>query len=121
MTIGEFSKKTGISVYTLRYYEDKKLIVVPRDEKGRRVYTQKEIEWVQFIKRLKETGMKLQEIQKYAALRYKGEKTMPERLELLKKHYDIVIEQQKKWEMYLQNLEQKMLCYEEQIEKNKTP
>ena len=59
MTIGEFSKKTGISVYTLRYYEDKKLIVVPRDEKGRRVYTQKEIEWVQFIKRLKETGMKL--------------------------------------------------------------
>ena len=52
MTIGNFQKKTGISVYTLRYYEDKKLIVVPRDEKGRRVYTQKEIEWVQFIKKI---------------------------------------------------------------------
>ena len=117
MTIGEFSKKTGMSVYTLRYYEDKKLIVVPRDEKGRRDYTQKEVEWVQFIKRLKDTGMKLQEIQKYALLRYEGEKTMPERLELLRKHYNIVVEQQKKWEMYLQNLGQKILWYENEIKK----
>jgi len=93
------------------------LIVVPRDEKGRRVYTQKEVEWVQFIKRLKDTGMKLQEIQKYALLRYEGEKTMPERLELLRKHYNIVVEQQKKWEMYLQNLGQKILWYENEIKK----
>ncbi|USF29876.1 MerR family transcriptional regulator [Clostridium sp. MD294] len=117
MTIGEFSKKTGMSVYTLRYYEDKKLIIVARDEKGRRIYTEKEIEWVQFIKRLKDTGMKLQEIQKYASLRYEGEKTMPQRLKLLKRHYDTVVEQQKKWEMYLQNLGQKILWYEKEIKK----
>ena len=119
MTIGEFSKKTGLSVYTLRYYEQKKLIVVARDEVGRRVYTEKEIEWVKFIKRLKQTGMKLQEIQRYAQLRYEGEKTMPERLELLKKHYVSVVEQKKKWEMYLQNLEQKIVWYEKEIDKNK--
>lgn len=118
MTIGEFSKKTGISVYTLRYYEDKKLIIVARDEKGRRVYTEKEIEWVQFIKRLKDTGMKLQEIQKYASLRYEGKKTMLQRLELLKTHYDFVVEQQKKWEVYLQNLQQKILWYEKEMKKD---
>ncbi len=121
MTIGEFSKKTGMSTYTLRYYENKKLIVVLRDDKGRRVYTEKDIEWVQFIKRLKETGMKLSEIQKYALLRYEGEKTMLKRLELLEKHYHFVVEQQKKWEIYLQNLKQKIIWYEKEIQKTKTP
>lgn len=118
MTIGEFSKKTDLSVYTLRYYEEKKLIVVMRDEAGRRVYTEKEVEWVRFIKRLKQTGMKLQEIQRYAQLRYEGEKTMPERLELLKKHHVSVVEQKQKWEMYLQNLEQKIMWYEKEIERS---
>lgn len=119
MTIGEFSKKIGMSVYTLRYYESKKLIFVSRDKNGRRNYTEKDIAWIKFIQRLKETGMKLQEIQQYAALRYQGEKTMPKRLELLKKHYSFVMEEQKKWKMYLQNLEQKIIWYEQEIKKQK--
>ena len=119
MTIGQFSKKTGISVYTLRYYESKKLIIVSREKNGIRNYTEKDVEWIKFIQRLKETGMKLSEIQKYAALRYKGQKTMSERLVLLKKHYYFVVEQQKKWELYLQNLQQKIEWYENEIEKTK--
>lgn len=106
-----------MSVYTLRYYEKKKLIFVARDKAGRRNYTEKDIEWIKFIKRLKQTGMKLQEIQRYAKLRYEGENTMPERLELLKKHYIAVVQEQKKWKMYLENLEQKIMWYQQQIEK----
>lgn len=36
MTIGEFSVITGISAYTLRYYEKKGLLRVNRDSVGRR-------------------------------------------------------------------------------------
>ena len=49
MTIGEFSVITGISAYTLRYYEKKGLLRVSRDSVGRRDYSVDDIEWVKFI------------------------------------------------------------------------
>ena len=86
MTIGELSKVTNISEYTLRYYEKKGLIRVSRDPIGRRYYEQGDIEWVKFIQRLKDTGMLLRDIEKYSKLRYEGAATMPERLEMLQEH-----------------------------------
>lgn len=97
MTIGEISKATNISEYTLRYYEKKGLIRVKRDSVGRRIYEESDIEWVKFIQRLKDTGMLLKDIKKYSNLRYGGDVTMPERLSMLKKHRKYVLEQQTKW------------------------
>lgn len=64
MIISEFSKRTGVSPSTLRYYEDKGLIRVRRDAGGRRDYSEQDAEWVKFIKRLKDTGMGLNEIKR---------------------------------------------------------
>lgn len=94
MTIGEISQKTNLSESTLRYYEKKKLIVVERDANGRRTYSKDDIEWIKFIRRLKETGMLLKDIRRYSELRYLGKETMPERLEMLRTHRDYVLEQQ---------------------------
>ena len=79
MTIGEIAKKTDLSESTLRYYEKKGLLRVGRDHNGRRHYEESDIAWIKFIRRLKETGMLLKEIRRYAQLRYRGETTMPER------------------------------------------
>ena len=38
MNISEFSEKTGLTAYTIRYYEKKNLIKVKRDDKNRRIY-----------------------------------------------------------------------------------
>lgn len=46
MTIGQFSKKTGLPPSTLRYYEQKKLLAVGRDGGGRRIYDEGDLEWV---------------------------------------------------------------------------
>lgn len=43
MRIGEFSGVTGISAYTLRYYEKKGLICVNRDSNGRRYYSENDV------------------------------------------------------------------------------
>lgn len=43
MKISEVSKLTGISEYTLRYYEQKELIRVNRDSFNRRDYEENEI------------------------------------------------------------------------------
>ena len=86
MTIGEISENTNLPESTLRYYEKKGLIRVSRDKNGRRDYEESDIEWIKFIRRLKETGMLLKDIQLYSDLRYPGKNTMPERLNILQSH-----------------------------------
>lgn len=116
MTIGEISKRTNLSESTLRYYEKKNLIKVKRDKNGRRIYEENDVEWIKFIRRLKETGMLLREIQRYSELRYMGNRTMPERLKILKNHRKYVLEQRQKWNEYLQNLDNKIEFYKKSIE-----
>lgn len=117
-SIGEFSKITEISIYTLRYYESEHLITPDRKSNGRRVYKEKDITWIQFIKRLKDTGMPIKEIKKYAELRSDGESTMTERMIMLTHHkkklegeIDILNE-------HLEKLNEKIIYYEGEI-KNK--
>ena len=116
MTIGEMAIQTNLPESTLRYYEKKELLKVERDGNGRRVYAESDIEWVQFICRLKETGMSLKDIQHYSKLRYRGTTTMPERLEMLQLHREYVLEQQTKWAEYLQNLDNKIDFYQASID-----
>jgi len=116
MTIGEISEKTNLPESTLRYYEKKNLIRVLRDKNGRRNYAESDIEWIRFIRRLKETGMLLRDIQRYSELRYTGVSTMPERLNMLRRHRQYVVEQQRKWGEYLQNLDEKIAYYERSVQ-----
>lgn len=118
MTIGKFSVITGISAYTLRFYEKKGLLRVGRDEHRRRDYSEDDIEWVKFVRRLKDTGMCLRDIKRYSDLRYQGDDTMAERMELLLRHRRYVIEEQKKWEEYLRNLDGKIAFYQKKISEN---
>jgi DNA-binding transcriptional MerR regulator len=118
MTIGEISEQTNLPESTLMYYEKKGLIKVSRDKNGRRDYEESDIEWIKFIRRLKETGMLLKDIQKYSDLRYRGNSTMTERLNMLQVHRQFVLEQQIKWDEYLQNLDSKILFYKHSIDAN---
>ena len=81
-SIGEFSKRTGLGIHTLRYYEQEQLITPKRNAANRRRYAEQDILWVEFILRLKSTGMPIREIKRYAALRREGDKTLAERREL---------------------------------------
>lgn len=115
MTIGEISEKTGLPESTLRYYEKKRLIRVARDGGGRRDYLEDDVAWIRFICRLKATGMRLEDIRRYAALRYAGPDTMPERLDMLRRHREYVLDQQRKWADCLGNLDEKIRFYQRAI------
>ncbi|WP_313961634.1 MerR family transcriptional regulator [uncultured Parvimonas sp.] len=119
MKIGEIANKTNLPASTLRYYEKKGLLKVDRDKNGRRYYKESDIEWIKFIRRLKETGMLIKDIQHYSELRYVGSITMPERLQILQLHRNYVLEQQLKWTEYIQNLDDKIEFYQQSI-KNMT-
>ena len=85
-SIGEFSKLTNLSIYTLRYYEQEKLITPNRKNNGHRFYTDADIHWIEFVQRLKATGMPIKDIQNYARLRALGNSTMKERMNMLIAH-----------------------------------
>ena len=115
MKIGAFAELTGISAYTLRYYEKKGLLFVKRGQNGCRNYLAEDREWVQFLCKLKATGMLLRDIVRYAQLRYNGDGTIAERLELLLKHQVYVAEEVHKWQQYSENLQAKIAVYQEQL------
>ena len=114
-TIGEFSKQTKISIYTLRYYEKEGLIKPQRLDNGRRVYTDRDITWMDFIKRLKATNMPIKEIQHYARLQGMGDSTFEERMELLINHRSTLVDEIAALQEHLANLDEKIGFYKEAI------
>lgn len=80
MRISEFSKETGFSEDTLRYYERIGLLGrILRDGAGHRVYRTEDLRWAAFLMRLKATGMPIAGMQAYAKARAAGDATLPER------------------------------------------
>jgi len=112
MNMSEFSNVVELSSYTLRYYEKIGLLKhVQRNSSGHRVYSNKDIDWVSFIKRLKDTGMRLEEIKKYASLRDLGVQTVSDRQELLEKHREHLVEHIREQNEHLQALDVKIGLY----------
>jgi DNA-binding transcriptional MerR regulator len=84
-TIQEVTQATGLSAHTLRYYERIGLIhPIEREENTRRRYTQDDIGWIDFLLKLRATGMSIRDMQRYAELQRLGDDTLPERLEMLR-------------------------------------
>ncbi|HBM3471923.1 TPA: MerR family transcriptional regulator [Listeria innocua] len=114
-TIGAFSKEVGLSIDTLRYYEKEKLILPKRNENNRRIYDSSDITWINFIKKLKQTGMPIKNIKEYAKLRYLGDQTIEQRMTLLYRQYDILVEKREEIELYTQFLLNKIDIYKEML------
>ncbi|HEY2494376.1 MAG TPA: MerR family transcriptional regulator [Paenibacillus sp.] len=64
MTRGELAKQTGVSMATIRYYEDSGILPAPsREANGYRIYTDDYLVKIKFIKDAKSLGYSLKEIQ----------------------------------------------------------
>ncbi|CAN7721046.1 MerR family transcriptional regulator [Caballeronia sp. LjRoot29] len=91
MKIGDIAERTGLTAHTIRYYERIGLLpFAPRDHTGQRVYDASILTWIEFLGRLKTTGMSIQEMLRYAGLRAQGAATEEARCTLLAGHRDQV-------------------------------
>ncbi|WP_234834977.1 MerR family transcriptional regulator [Mycolicibacterium stellerae] len=87
VSIAEASQRTGLSRHTLRYYERAGLIEpVERSTSGRRQYEASDLDWFAFLVRLRQTGMPITQMQKFARLRADGVATLEQRRQLLDEH-----------------------------------
>ena len=68
-SIGELSRRTGVNIETIRYYERINMMPhPPRTASGRRVYGEVETRTLSFIRRSRELGFTLDEIRALLAL-----------------------------------------------------
>ncbi|OMH29078.1 MerR family transcriptional regulator [Motiliproteus sp. MSK22-1] len=112
MNIKAFSKVTELSPYTIRYYEKAGLLrSIKRNSSGHRAFTESDVAWARFIKRLKETGMTIENIRKYAELREKGEHTSEQRMRMLEEHAITLKNKIALENNHLQKLEEKIDYY----------
>jgi MerR family mercuric resistance operon transcriptional regulator len=79
MTIGQLTRRAGVGVETVRFYERKGLLAEPaRRESGYREYDEGVLARLRFIKRAKELGFTLKEIGELLALRLDPDTTCAE-------------------------------------------
>ncbi|MFJ3230024.1 MerR family transcriptional regulator [Streptomyces sp. NPDC086787] len=83
-SISEVVAVTGLTAHTLRWYERIGLMPhIDRSHTGQRRYGRKDLDWLEFVNKLRLTGMPVADMVRYAELVRQGDSTYPERRELL--------------------------------------
>ena len=112
LTIAAVVQRTGLSAYTLRYYERIGLIrSIPRANGGQRFYRAMDLAWIDFLLRLRGTGMSIQQMQQFAQLRSQGDSSVAQRKEMLEQHALAVSQDIAQLQQSLEVLQDKIKYY----------
>ncbi len=83
-TISEVVAFTGLTAHTLRWYERIGLMAhVDRSHTGQRRYSNRDLDWLDLVGKLRLTGMPVADMVRYAELVREGDGTYAERCALL--------------------------------------
>lgn len=116
-SIGTVAEKSGISIYTLRYYDKMGLTpFVKRNEaSGRREFTDSDLNFLSVITCLKGTGMPLNEIRNFVQCCMDGDNTLNQRLALFENQKEVVINQIGESLRNLQKIDHKIEYYKKAV------
>jgi DNA-binding transcriptional MerR regulator len=94
-TIQQMAARSGLSEYTLRYYEKIGLIeTIPRDESsGHRRYSEETAQRVEVLACLRGSGLSLGDLRRYLRLRERGDESAAELIALFAAHAETVAEE----------------------------
>ncbi|MFC1411818.1 MerR family transcriptional regulator [Streptacidiphilus sp. N1-12] len=95
LTPAQAAERSGFSLDTLRYYERIGLLdTVERAPSGHRRFTEQDLQWLGILRCLRDTGMPIADMRRYAELaRSEEPHSLTERIALLEDH-DRGIEEQ---------------------------
>lgn len=116
LTVAEAAEACGLSVHTLRYYERAGLLdPIDRNGSGHRRYRESDLNRIEFLTKLRATGMPIREIRRYAELMKGGEDTNEQRLALLETHRQSVLAELEATARNLELIEYKINFYKERL------
>lgn len=117
-SVTEAAKLSGLSAHTLRYYDDLGLFpFLHRTQGEKRLFSDADMQWIQLIECLRNTGMPIAKVKHYVELCLQGEETTNERLAIIKKQEAIMKEQLHEMRKHLKLLQFKRAYYENVLKK----
>jgi DNA-binding transcriptional MerR regulator len=113
---GQAAEQSGFSLDTLRYYERIGLLYdIERTSSGHRRFRDDDLEWLGVLRCLRDTGMPIAQMRRYAELARSGTATFSERLDLLTEHDADVQERITLLESQHKHLQEKIAWYRSQM------
>ena len=87
MRIAEAALRSGLSVDTIRYYEKSGILpAIRRGPDRQRRFSQENIDWLTLLYWLRETGMAMKTMHRFASLYQAGDSTVSDRKRILLAH-----------------------------------
>lgn len=116
-TVKEVAELLGVSVHTVRYYDDRGLIPgTKRNSANQRLFDDMEVEWLFVSLTLKNTGLSLKDVRHYIELYQQGDSTLPERYELMQKQKEKTLQEMEELKLRLAVLDRKIDHYGKLLE-----
>lgn len=116
-TVKEVARLLGVSVHTVRYYDDRGLIPgTKRNSANQRLFDDMEVEWLFVSLTLKNTGLSLKDVKHYIELYEQGDPTLPERYEIMRRQKEKTIQEIEELKLRLAVLDRKLDHYGKLLE-----
>lgn len=112
-TIKEVAEKFNLTEYTIRYYDKEGLLpFIERNKSGKRIFTDRDMDWLTIICCLKNTGMQIKQIKQYINWCIEGDKTLEIRKQMFIDHRKDVLKQIEELKKNLTMIDYKIKYYD---------
>ncbi len=116
----QVSQITGLTAYTLRYYEKEGLLPgVRRTQSGIRRFSKEDIDALGLICCLKSTGMSIKQIREFVELSMQGDCTLKRRCDMLIAHKRDVEEKMREMQKHIEKVSHKIEYFTRKCEELK--
>lgn len=115
-SIGQVAKMNNMTISQLHYYDRQGLLpFINRAENGDRTFDEGSLKFLEMILCLKNTGMPIKKIREFVQWTMDGEKTLPERMEMMLEQEQNVRQQIRDMETNLEKIQMKIKRYENEM------
>lgn len=116
-TVKEVAERLKMNPHTIRFYTDRDLIPgLKRDKNNVRMFDEDSVAWLLGVKYLRDCGMTLESIKRYVELCLDGNKTLPERIEIVRQQKENIENQLKDLMNCAKYLDDKLALYQKLID-----
>lgn len=113
-TMKDTCKQTNLTYDTLKFYCNEGLVPnVQRDKNNRRIFSNRDIEWIKSLSCLKSCGFSIAEMQQYVELCKQGKVSIPKRQEMLDEKLLCLYDKIKELENSIDYIQKKQQFYQD--------
>lgn len=115
-TVKEVAQRLEMNEHTVRYYTDQGLVPsLKRDNHNIRLFDEASVQWLLCVKHLRHCGMPIEEIKTYINLCQKGDSTVRERYDIMRKQQTVALAQLEEAQHRVAYIEEKASNYLQMI------